>query len=62
MKTTLHVKQTKSSIGQTKKTKLLLKGIGLRKIGHSVQIVDTPSTRGMVEKVQHLVDVVVKKS
>ena len=35
-----------------------LKGLGLNKIGRSREIVDTPATRGMIRKVQHLVRVV----
>ena len=32
-------------------------GMGLRRIGHSVELVDTPETRGMILKVRHLVTV-----
>ncbi|HEY4222242.1 MAG TPA: 50S ribosomal protein L30 [Myxococcota bacterium] len=37
--------------------RLILKGLGLRRIGHTVTVRDTPAIRGMIEKVQHLVDV-----
>lgn len=37
--------------------RLILKGLGLRRIGHSVTVRDTPAIRGMIIKVQHLVDV-----
>jgi large subunit ribosomal protein L30 len=33
-------------------------GLGLNKIGRTRDLVDTPSTRGMIRKVQHLVKVV----
>ena len=41
--------------------RLILKGLGLRRIGHSVTLRDTPAIRGMIMKVQHLVDVEVTK-
>jgi ribosomal protein L30 len=41
--------------------RLILKGLGLRKIGHVVEVRDTSAIRGMVEKVQHLVNVEVLK-
>ncbi|MGH2859800.1 MAG: 50S ribosomal protein L30 [Solirubrobacteraceae bacterium] len=34
-----------------------LRSLGLRRIGHTVEIVDNPQTRGMVAKVRHLVEV-----
>jgi len=37
---------------------LALQGLGLRRIRHSVAVVDTPSTRGLILKVRHLVEVV----
>ena len=39
------------------KQALALRGLGLRRIRHSVSVVDTPSTRGLVLKVRHLVEV-----
>ena len=32
-------------------------GMGLRRINHTVELVDTPATRGMIHKVRHLVEV-----
>lgn len=37
--------------------KASVRGLGLKKIGHSVQVEDTPCTRGMVKKVSYLVKV-----
>ena len=34
-----------------------LKGLGLRRINHTVDVVDTPGTRGLILKVRHLVTV-----
>lgn len=41
--------------------RLILKGLGLRRVNHTVTVRDTPAIRGMIIKVQHLVDVEVKK-
>ena len=38
-------------------TRKVVDGLGLRKIGHSVTVANTPSFRGMVKKVLHLVEV-----
>ena len=39
------------------KQELALRGLGLRRIRHTVSVVDTPSTRGLILKVRHLVTV-----
>ncbi len=54
---TIKVTQTKSSIGRLPKHKLCLKGLGLRKINHTVELEDTPSVRGMINKVYYMVKV-----
>ncbi len=53
----LKVTQLKSPIGFDKKQTLALRGLGLRRIRHTVEIVDTPGTRGLILKVRHLVEV-----
>jgi large subunit ribosomal protein L30 len=53
----LYVRQTRSQIGHPKKTRAVLEGLGLRRIGQSVTVDNTPSFRGMVKKVIHLVSV-----
>ena len=53
----LEVTQVKSTAGRPTKQRLVLKGLGLRGIGTSVTVDNTPSFRGMVKKVLHLVDV-----
>lgn len=53
----LVVKQVKSEIGVQHQTRLVLKGLGLRGIGSHVTVANTPSFRGMVKKVLHLVTV-----
>ena len=52
------VKQIRSTIGFNKKQALVVEGMGLRRIGHTVELADTPETRGMIHKVRHLVEVV----
>lgn len=51
------VTQIKSAAHRLKSHKACLKGLGLRRIGHSVQVEDTPSTRGMVNRVSYMVKV-----
>ncbi|WP_251359017.1 50S ribosomal protein L30 [Kangiella sp. TOML190] len=53
----MKVTQTRSSIGRLKAHKACLTGLGLRRIGHTVEVEDTPSTRGMVNKVYYMVSV-----
>ena len=53
----LEVKQVRSTAGRPTKQRLVLKGLGLHGIGTSVVVANTPSFRGMIKKVMHLVDV-----
>lgn len=55
---TIKVKQIKSKIGAPLDQKQTLPALGLRKISQVVEIEDTPSNRGMVRKVHHLVNVI----
>ncbi|CAM3531578.1 MULTISPECIES: 50S ribosomal protein L30 [Shewanella] len=54
---TLKVTQTKSSIGRLPKHRATLTGLGLRRINHTVEVEDTPSVRGMINKVYYMVSV-----
>ena len=56
-KNTVTVKQTKSLIGSTKKQVASIKGLGLRRINHEVTLEDTPSIRGMIRVVRHMVEI-----
>jgi large subunit ribosomal protein L30 len=47
----------KSTIGFDRKQEKVVTGLGLRRIGHTVELADTPETRGMIHKVRHLVTV-----
>ena len=53
----LNITLVKSMIGRPEKHRKVLRGMGLRKVNKTVQLVDTPSTRGMVHAVSHLVKV-----
>jgi large subunit ribosomal protein L30 len=56
-KKTVTVTQTKSGIGRLPKHKATLVGLGLRRIGHTVTLEDTPSVRGMINTVYYMVKV-----
>ena len=47
----------KSPIGFNRNQAAIVQGMGLRRIGHSVELLDTPETHGMILKVRHLVEV-----
>ena len=47
----------RSTIGFNKNQAQVVESMGLRRIGHSVELLDTPATRGMILKVRHLVTV-----
>ena len=53
----IRIKQTRSKIGSTKRQKLTLQALGLKKMSATVELEATPQIRGMVEKVHHLVTV-----
>ena len=55
--TTLTITLRKSPIGFNRNQAAVVQGMGLRRIGHSVKLLDTPATRGMILKVRHLVEV-----
>ena len=48
---------TRSPIGFNRNQLAVVKGLGLRRIRHTVELKDTPDTRGMIHKVRHLVEV-----
>ena len=56
-KSTLKVTQVKSTAGRLKNHKACVSGLGLRRIGHTVEVEDTPSVRGMINQVNYLVRV-----
>lgn len=54
---TIKVTQVKSVIGTKQDHRGTIRGLGLRRIGHTVQLEDTPAVRGMIHKVAYLVKV-----
>ena len=52
------VRQTGSPIRRTKDQRATLVGLGLNKLGRTSTLEDTPSIRGMIAKVAHMVEVV----
>lgn len=53
----LTVTLVKSPIGRLKKHLACVRGLGLRKMWHTVQVEDTPAVRGMINKVYYMVRV-----
>ena len=56
-KAMIKVTQVKSTNGRLKNHKACVSGLGLRRIGHKVEVEDTPSVRGIIKKVNYLVRV-----
>jgi len=54
---TLKITLVRSTIGFNKTQDATVTGMGLRRIRHTVELPDTPETRGMIHKVRHLVTV-----
>jgi len=53
----LRVTWVKSTIGRKFDQKRTVRALGLRRLGHTVELGDSPSVRGMINKVRHLVSV-----
>ena len=58
---TIKIEQTGSPIRRVHQQRETLVGLGLNRIGRVAEVPDTPSTRGMIAKVAHLVRVVEEK-
>jgi large subunit ribosomal protein L30 len=54
---TLNVTMTKSKFGRLPRHRACLAGLGLRKINQTVQIIDTPENRGMINKIAYMLKV-----
>ena len=52
---TVKVTQRRSKNGSDKRQLDTLRSLGLRRIGHTVEVQDTPQARGMLHRVRHLV-------
>ncbi|MYD45388.1 MAG: 50S ribosomal protein L30 [Gammaproteobacteria bacterium] len=53
----LRVRLVRSNAGRLKKHQACVRGLGLRRIGHEVEVIDTPSVRGMIDQVSYLLEV-----
>ncbi len=53
----LRVKQVKSGVGGTQRQRQTLRGLGFRKLYQTVELEDSPSVRGMITAIAHLVKV-----
>lgn len=56
-KKTIKVTQVRSIIGRLPAHRACIAGLGLRRINHTVEVEDTPSVRGMINKVNYLLRV-----
>ena len=54
----IRVSLTKSTAGRLQKHKACVAGLGLRRIGHTVEVEDTPAVRGMINRVNYMVKVI----
>lgn len=54
----IRIRQVRSSIGRPLPQRDALRGLGLRRIRHEVLRADTPTVRGLIAKIPHLVEVV----
>lgn len=59
---TVRIRQVRSLAGRPKPQREAVRGLGLRRIRHEVERVDTPAVRGLIGKVPHLVEVVEEAS
>ena len=51
----IRVPQVRSAIGYDRRQRATLRGLGLRRLNHTVEVEDPPAVRGMIVKVAHLV-------
>ena len=54
---TMTIKLVKSGIGRMKRHKLCIKCLGFKKLNQSVTIEDTPSNRGLVNKISDMIEI-----
>ena len=57
---TIQVKLIKSGIGRIKKHKLCIQGLGFKKLNQVVTVEDTPSNRGMINKISDMIEILEK--
>ena len=57
MSKTVRIKLIKNPISKLKKHQACIRGLGLRRVGHEVELEDTPAIRGMISKVNYMLEV-----
>ena len=57
----IYVKQIRSPIRRPDVQRKILKGLGLNKMNKTSELIDTPSIRGMINKIPHLVQIIEKQ-
>ena len=57
---TIKIKLVKSGIGRIKNHKLCIKGLGFKKLNQTVSVSDTPSNRGMINKISDMLEIMEK--
>ena len=55
---TITIKLVKSGIGRMKDHKLCIKGLGIKKLNQTVTVLDTPSNRGMINKISDMLEII----
>ena len=54
---TINIKLIKSGIGRIKRHKLCIKGLGFKKLNQTVTVIDTPSNRGLINKISDMIEI-----
>tara|TARA_B100000965_G_scaffold83962_1_gene67594 strand:- start:560 stop:748 length:189 start_codon:yes stop_codon:yes gene_type:complete len=54
---TIKIKLVKSGIGRIKNHKLCIKGLGFKKLNQTLSVTDTPSNRGMINKISDMLEI-----
>jgi large subunit ribosomal protein L30 len=57
-KAPIQIRLVRSVIGTTRYQREVVRGLGLRRVNHTVERIDSPEIRGMIDKVSHLVRIV----
>ena len=55
---TITIKLVKSGIGRMKNHKLCIIGLGIKKLNQTVTVLDTPSNRGMINKISDMLEII----
>ncbi|MFL2714710.1 MAG: 50S ribosomal protein L30 [Gammaproteobacteria bacterium] len=53
----IKIKLVKSGIGRMENHKLCIKGLGFKKLNQTLEVIDTPSNRGMINKISDMLEI-----